>query len=133
MILRTASQSASMTAIVALLGSLTSGLVHADKGVIAQANNRCFVISTSSGFVLARGAISVPPGAVVMGEFSAFGTVDIFDQGGNNVTGGDVRAFDENGNLVDKSAYIEDFGLTESGMRTKWSFMCEDQPYSYRP
>jgi hypothetical protein len=68
-----------------------------------------------------------------MGEFNAFGTVDIFDQGGNNVTGGDVRAFDENGNLVDKSAYIEDYGLTESGMRTKWSFMCEDQPYSYRP
>ena len=49
----------------------------------------------------------------------------IFDRNGRDLTGGTARAFDENGNEVDETASIEDFGLSGDALRTKWSLLCE--------
>ncbi len=125
MMIRKPSKPAAACVAAGLIGLLGAAPAHAEIGVISQANRKCFSITTPSGFVLVRGWINAPLGATVEGPFNVFGPVPIFDRNGNDLTGGTTRAFDENGNEVDQSAYIEDFGLTDDGLRTKWSFMCE--------
>ena len=62
---------------------------------------------------------------LLQSDIDTFGAVPIFDQDGHDLTGGTARAYDENGNEVDDSAFIEDYGLTADGLRTKWGYMCE--------
>lgn len=119
------SKLAAICAATGLIGLFVSGPAHAEKGVISQASSACFSIATPSGLVLVRGVIRAPVGATVEGPFNVFGPVPIFDRNGNDLTGGTARAFDENGNEVDETAFIEDFGLSEDALRTKWAFMCE--------
>lgn len=116
---------AALCAFAALAGLMPLGPAHAAKGTISAVNRKCVSISTPAGFVLVRGWINAPVGTTVEGPFDVFGRVPIFDQDGKDLTGGVDRAYDENGNEVDESAYIEDFGLSADGLRTKWSYMCE--------
>ena len=116
---------AALCAFAALAGLMPLGPAHAAKGTISAVNRKCVSISTPAGFVLVRGWINAPVGTTVEGPFDVFGRVPIFDQDGKDLTGGVDRAYDENGNEVDESAYIEDFGLTADGLRTKWGYMCE--------
>jgi hypothetical protein len=125
MMTRNTSKLAAVCAVISLTGLIYSGHARAEKGVISQVNRKCFSIATPSGFVLVRGSIGAPVGATVEGPLNTFGAVPIFDRSGVDLTGGTARTFDENGNEVDESAYIEDFGLTDAGLRDKWSFMCE--------
>lgn len=99
---------------------------HAATGFISAANRKCVAITTKEGFVLVRGSISAPIGSQVEGPFDTFGPVSIFDLQGNDLTGGTVRGYDENGNLVDETALIEDYGLSGDGLRTKWGYLCEN-------
>ena len=125
MMTRTTSKLAAAWAVTSLIGLMVSEPAHAEKGVISQVNRKCFSISTPSGLVLVRGSINLPAGAAVEGPFNSFGAVPIFDRSGRDVTGGTTRAFDENGNEVDESAFIEDFGLSDAALSEKWSYMCE--------
>ena len=99
---------------------------HASTGFISAANRKCVAITTKAGYVLVRGSISAPIGSQVEGPFDTFGTASIFDLQGNDLTGGTVRGYDENGNLVDETAVIEDYGLSGDGLRTKWAYLCEN-------
>ncbi len=99
---------------------------QAATGFISAANRKCVAITTKDGFVLVRGSISAPVGSQVEGPFDTFGPTSIFDLQGNDLTGGTVRGYDENGNLVDETALIEDYGLSSDGLRTKWAYMCEN-------
>ena len=99
---------------------------HASTGFISAANRKCVAITTKAGYVLVRGSISAPIGSQVEGPFDTFGPASIFDLQGNDLTGGTVRGYDENGNLVDETAVIEDYGLSGDGLRTKWAYLCEN-------
>lgn len=99
---------------------------HASTGFISAANRKCVAITTKAGYVLVRGSISAPVGSQVEGPFDSFGPASIYDLQGNDLTGGTVRGYDENGNLVDETALIEDYGLSGDGLRTKWAYMCEN-------
>ena len=99
---------------------------HASTGFISAANRKCVAITTKAGYVLVRGSISAPIGSQVEGPFDSFGPASIYDLQGNDLTGGTVRGYDENGNLVDETAVIEDYGLSGDGLRTKWAYMCEN-------
>ena len=108
------------------LGLALPPLAHAGTGFISAVNRKCVAITTQQGYVLVRGSINAPPGSQVEGPFETFGPVSIFDLQGNDLTGGTVRGYDENGNLVDETAMIEDYGLSGDGLRTKWAYMCEN-------
>ena len=125
MTMRTPSRLAALGAAAALTALLLPAPAHAGKGMISAVNRKCVSIATPAGFVLVRGVINAPVGTTVEGPFDTFGAVPIFDRDGNDLTGGTVRAYDENGNEVDDSAFIEDYGLTADGLRTKWGYMCE--------
>ena len=73
---------------------------QASTGFISAVNRKCVAITTKAGYVLVRGSINAPIGSQVEG-------------------------YDENGNLVDETALIEDYGLSGDGLRTKWAYMCE--------
>lgn len=109
MIVKQSSKLASASVVVSLVGFLLSGIAHADKGVIALANGKCFVIDTPSGYVLVDGWVNVPKGTVVIGSFNTFGSVKIFDTNGNDVSG---------------YIYIEDWGLSKSSVQEKWADKC---------
>ena len=125
MITRKTSMLAAAWALTSLIGLMVSVPAFAEKGIISQVNRKCFSISAPSGLVLVRGSINLPAGAEVEGPFNSFGPASIFDRTGRDVTGGTNRTFDENGNEVDESAFIEDFGLSDAGLSEKWSFICE--------
>ena len=112
-------------AFCALALLVTCGSALAGLGTITAANRKCVAISTPAGYVLLRGYVNAPVGTQVEGPFDTFGVVPIFDRDGNDLTGGTTTAFDENGNQVDETAYLEDFNLTGDGLRTKWSYLCE--------
>ena len=99
--------SASVVSLISFL--LLSGPAHADKGVIALANGKCFVIDTQSGYVLVDGWVNVPKGTVVIGNFNTYGPVKIFDTNGNDVSG---------------YIYIEEWGLSKSNVLGKWANKC---------
>jgi hypothetical protein len=92
-----------------LIGLLFSFSAHADKGVIALASSKCFVIDTPTGYVLVDGWANVPKGTVVIGNFNTYGSVKIFDTNGNDVSG---------------YIYIEDWGLSKSSVLEKWADKC---------
>lgn len=98
---------------------------QASTGFISAVNRKCVAITTKAGYVLVRGSINAPIGSQVEGPFDSFGPASIYDLQGNDLTGGTTRGYDENGNLVDETALIEDYGLSGDGLRTKWAYMCE--------
>jgi len=79
---------------------------NAEKGVIVYMTSRCFVISTNSGYVIVDGWVSIGKGATVIGKFNKYGSTDIFDSNGNDVSG---------------YIYIEDYGLSKSSLEDKWN------------
>lgn len=103
------SRPVSVAAIVGLIYLMLSGPAYADRGVIALANSKCFVIDTPMGYVLVDGWVNVPKGTVVIGNFNTFGSVQIFDTNGNDVSG---------------YIYIEDWGLSKSTVLEKWADKC---------
>lgn len=103
------SRRVSAAAIVGLIYLMLSGSAYADSGVIALANGKCFVIDTPMGYVLVDGWVNVPKGTVVIGNFNTFGSVQIFDTNGNDVSG---------------YIYIEDWGLSKSAVLEKWADKC---------
>ena len=116
-----------VTAVLSVLVCLVwPAPAHASTGFISAANRKCVAITTKAGYVLVRGSISAPIGSQVEGPFDSFGPASIYDLQGNDLTGGTVRGYDENGNLVDETAVIEDYGLSGDGLRTKWAYMCEN-------
>jgi hypothetical protein len=123
---RTPSKLMASCALTVLFGLVLPVPGQAGTGFISAANRKCVAITTQAGFVLVRGSVSAPLGSQVEGPFETFGPVSIFDRDGNDLTGGTVRGYDENGNLVDETATIEDYGLTGDALRTKWSYMCEN-------
>lgn len=92
-----------------LISSLSCCPAHADKGVIALVNNKCFVIDTPTGYVLVDGWVNAPKGTKVIGSFNTYGSIKIFDTNGNDVTG---------------YIYIEDWGLSKSSVLEKWNDKC---------
>lgn len=82
---------------------------YADKGVIAFTNTKCFVINTPSGYVLVDGYVNVPTGTTVIGKFNTFGSTEMFDDNGNELSG---------------YIYIEDYGLSESRLNEKLADKC---------
>lgn len=109
MIAKQSTKLASISVAVSLIGLLLCAPAHADKGVIALVNSRCFVIGTALGYVLVDGWVNVPKGTVVIGNFNTYGSVKIFDTNGNEVVG---------------FIYIEDWGLSKSSVLEKWATKC---------
>lgn len=109
MITKQSTKLTSISVIVSLIGLLLSSPAHADKGVIALTNSKCFVIDTPLGYVLVDGWVNAPKGTVVIGNFNTYGSVKIFDTNGNDVSG---------------YIYIEDWGLSKSSVLAKWATKC---------
>jgi hypothetical protein len=99
----------SVFAATGLVGLLLSFSAHADKGVIALVNSKCFVIDTPLGYVLVDGWVNVPKGTAVIGNFNTYGSIKIFDTNGNDVSG---------------YIYIEDWGLSKTSVLEKWDRKC---------
>lgn len=110
MIAQKSTKLASILAAAGLINLLFCGPAHADKGVIALVNSKCFVIDTPSGYVLVDGWVNVPKGTVVIGSFNTYGPIKIFDTNGNDVSG---------------YIYIEDRGLSKSSVLEKWKDKCD--------
>jgi len=98
-----------MAAAAALTLSLLSGLSYADKGVIALVNSDCFLINTSTGYVLVGGTTTASPGTVVIGDFRQQGVAKIVNSGGIDVS---------------ENAYIQDLGIPRSAVKRKWKAKC---------
>jgi len=85
---------------------------NAEKGVIVIMTRKCFVIDTNSGYVIVDGWVSASKGDTVIGNFNTYGSTEIFDSNGNDISG---------------YIYIEDYGLSKYRLQDKWNDKYRDK------
>ena len=92
--------------LITLFSSIVPLSANAEAGVIVLMTRKCFVISASSVYVIVDGWVSANKGDTVIGDFSTYGSIKIFNASGTDVSG---------------YIYIEDYGLSKSRLQDKWN------------
>lgn len=96
---------------------LTAGLLpttsYADEGVIVLMTSKCFIIDTDMGYVIVDGWVSAIEGDIVLADdFNTYGPIEIYDINNQDISG---------------YIYIEDWGLSKSGLQNKWDDKYRDK------